>query len=109
MTLTNKIIAILLIIIFILIGYIIFTKQTDIVKPFDDSKLKEEVRLKDSVATYWEKESANWESLASEYSNKADSLQQLKSDIHEKYKDQYNFNATATNIQLDSIIRANWN
>ena len=104
----NYILAGLLLIIFALIAYIIFSAPIPEVTPFDETSLREQIRLKDSSATYWEADAISWHLIATDEQSRADSLAKLKSKIIKYYEDQYNFNSTATDLQLDSVIRANW-
>lgn len=105
---SNIILGVLLLIILGLITYIILTSDNPVVVPFDDTALREELRIKDSTATYWENQSFQLNALADSLQEKSDSLEALKPTIHEKYNDQINFNNSATIVQLDSVIRANW-
>lgn len=104
----NKIIAILLIIIFGLITYIIINGNTTEVIPFDETALREQLRLKDSTALYWQNQALYNDSIAVAFENKSDSLELLKSTTNEKYNKEINFNSSASIIQLDSIIRSSW-
>lgn len=79
-----------------------------VVEPFDEAPLREEIRLQDSIATYWQNNAIYWQDKADAFELKVDSLEALKPDIHENHDNQINFNATATDEQLDSVIRANW-
>lgn len=106
--LTNIIIAGLLVTVFILVAYIILKEPVKVVEPFDETPLRKEIAKKDSTARYWQDESAYQESRADHFELKVDSLEALKPKIHEDHDNQINFNATATDQQLDSVIRANW-
>lgn len=99
---------IMLLTIFGLVAYIIISEPVPVVEPFDEGPLREEIRLKDSVATFWEAESATWQEAAKIAEDKVDSLETLKQPIYENHSDQIKFNASATDQQLDSVIRANW-
>jgi hypothetical protein len=105
---TNLILGILLVLIFGLIAYIIFSEPVKVIEPFDDSFLREEIRLQDSTSNYWQNNSKYWESKADSFELKVDSLEALKSDVYEKYDKQIELNNTANAHQLDSFIRANW-
>ena len=105
---TNKILAILLIIIFGLITYIIINSSTEEVIPFNETQLREELRLKDSTAFYWQNKAIYYDSLANTFEHKSDSLELLKTTTNEKYYKQKHFIDTANILQLDSIIRSNW-
>jgi hypothetical protein len=105
---SNYIIGAALLVIFGLIAYIIFSSPVKIVEKFDEAPLREEIRLKDSLAGHWEQEAEAWSHIARTAEDKVDSLEQLKPQIYENHSNQINFNATATDQQLDSVIRANW-
>lgn len=95
-------------VIFTLVVILIARKPNGIVEPFDDTELREEIRVKDSIAEYWQAVSEYWEAVAVVSEAKSDSLQSLKPTIKYKYEKIYEFNATANNSQLDSVIRSNW-
>ena len=97
-----------LIVIFSLIANIIFSEPIKVVEKFDEAPLREQIRLRDSVADHWEQESEAWSHIARIAEDKVDSLEKLKPQIYEKYKKQRNFADTASNVQLDSFIRSNW-
>jgi hypothetical protein len=105
---TNLILLILLIVIFGLILYIIFKEPIKTVEAFDEGPLREKIRLQDSTATYWKETSEAWKTIATKAEAKVDSLEQLKPGIYEDHDGQINFNANASDSQLDSVIRANW-
>ena len=105
---TNIIIGTALLVIFALIAYIIINEPIRVVEAFDEGPHREQIRLRDSVADHWEKESQAWTHVAHLLENKVDSLEKLKSQIYEDHNDQINFNSTATIQQLDSVIRSNW-
>jgi hypothetical protein len=108
MTRANWIIIGLLGVIFTLVVILIVRKPATIVEPFDDSALREEIRLKDSVALYWELEAGLWHDFADSTLVLADSLENSKPTIKKFYHEKYKFNSTATTVQLDSVIRTNW-
>lgn len=108
MSKSNYILGALLLIIFGLIGYIILSDPGNDVESFDETELRKQIALRDSVATFWEAEAESWHGIANEEQDKADSLELYKPKIIKYYEDQYNFNATASDMQLDSVIRANW-
>tara|TARA_R110002167_G_scaffold72625_1_gene204028 strand:+ start:333 stop:662 length:330 start_codon:yes stop_codon:yes gene_type:complete len=105
---TNIIFGILLIVIFALVTYIIFSEPTIIGEAFDESSLREEIRLEDSTSGYWQKESIAWHNIANVLGNKSDSLANLKPSIKYYYNEKYTFNTNATTNQLDSVIRSIW-
>ena len=88
--------------------FMIFNQPTPIVEPFDDSQLREEIRIQDSIANHWKQESTKWQSVAAIFGHKSDSLEHLKPSIIYYYGKKYTFNANATSSQLDSVIRASW-
>lgn len=98
----------LLAIILILAVLLIVRKPNPVVEPFDDTQLREEIRVKDSIADYWQAVSEYWEAIAVVSEAKSDSLQSLKPTIKYKYEKIYEFNAIANDSQLDSVIRSNW-
>jgi hypothetical protein len=97
-----------LLIIFSLIAYIIFNKPVKQIEVFDEAPYRKEIRLKDSIADHWEQEAKAWSYIARIAEDKVDSLEQLKPQIYENHDDQINFNTTANDQQLDSVIRSNW-
>ena len=105
---SNIILGILLIIIFGLTAYIIFSDPVEVVEAFDEGPLREEIRLQDSIANHWQEESEAWQNIARIAEDKVDSLESLKPKIYEDHDSQINFNSTATDQQLDSVIRSNW-
>ena len=98
----------LLLVIFSLVLYIILSGPSVVVEPFDEGPLREKIRLQDSTAVYWKQEAEAWETIAGILEAKSDSLEKLKPKINEDHDNQINFNSTATDLQLDSVIRANW-
>jgi len=108
MTKPNKTLIALLAIIFVLVVYIIFKSGPSDDESFDPTALREEIRIKDSTATYWEQEATAWETMAGVLGNKSDSLGKLKPTIKHYYHEKYTFNANANTFQLDSVIRASW-
>ena len=98
----------MLLIILGLIIYIIVSEPTPVVEPFDEGPLREQIRLTDSVANHWQEESEAWQNVARIAEDKVDSLESLKPKIYEDHDSQINFNSTATDQQLDSVIRSNW-
>ena len=105
---SNIILAGLLITIFGLITYIIFSSPTTVVEPFDEIPFRKEIARRDSIATHWQDVSQAWQAIALRAEDKIDSLKQLKPDIYINHDNQINFNSTASNNQLDSVIRSNW-
>ena len=105
---TNIVIGTALLIIFGLISYIILSDPVKIVETFDEAPLREQIRLRDSIADHWEKESEAWRNVARIAEDKVDSLEKLKPQIYENHNTQINFNSTASDHQLDSVIRSNW-
>lgn len=106
---TNNIAYIILIGIILIMGYfMIFKTPAPIVEPFDDSALREEIRVQDSIGSYWHQQSDLWQHEAEVLGHKSDSLEKLKPSIKEYYNEKYNFNRNANITQLDSVIRANW-
>lgn len=100
---------IVLIGIILVMGYfLIFDSPETVVEEFDDSALREEIRLLDSTSLHWEEEAAAWQNLANIAGDKSDSLENLKPTIINYYNEKYTFNASATVLQLDSVIRSNW-
>jgi hypothetical protein len=88
--------------------FMIFSSPETVVEEFDDSALREEIRLADSTSNYWEEEAASWQSLADNEKHKVDSLEKFKPSIKIYYEEKYTFNANADILQLDSVVRANW-
>jgi len=105
---TNIVFAVLLGIILIMGYFLIFNQPAPIVEPFDDSVLREEIRIQDSIGTYWQQESALWQLRAEELGHRSDSLEKLKPSIKNYYNEKYLFNSNADINQLDSIIRTSW-
>ena len=110
MSKTNWIISGLLAVILVLAAILIFRKPNTVtvVEPFDDTELREQIRVKDSVATYWESEAARWHSVADSAIAVSDSLETFKPGIKKHYDGIYKTIPDANVIGLDSIIRANW-
>lgn len=105
----NNILYFLLVIILILTVIIIFRKPTTVTpEPFDDSSLRHELAVKDSIIQIYMTQSIYFQNLADKALAKSDSLESLKDQIYEDFNKQYDFNVHATNQQLDSVIRANW-
>lgn len=100
--------AILIGIILVMGYFLIFRKPATIVEPFDETPLRNEIAKKDSISNHWEQEAAAWQNLANIEGDKADSLEKYKPSIKYYYEKKYTFNANATVLQLDSVIRANW-
>ena len=88
--------------------FMIFNSSETIVEEFDDSELREEIRLADSTSLHWKEEAAAWQNLANVAGDKSDSLEKFKPSIKYYYNEKYTFNANADILQLDSVIRANW-
>lgn len=108
-TQSTKIAFAVLIGIILIMGYfLIFNQPAPVVEPFDDSTLREEIRIQDSIGSYWKQESLLWQTLAVKLESKNDSLEKLKPSIINYYNEKYIFNANADINQLDSVIRANW-
>lgn len=105
---TNIIIGILLLIVFGLVAYLIFSAPIEEVTPFDETALREQIKMQEDLTKHWQDESEVWQNKATLALDKVDSLEKLKPQIYEDYNDQIDFNSTATNQQLDSVIRANW-
>lgn len=104
----NIIIGILLLIVFGLVAYLIFSAPIEEVKPFDESHFREEIIKQRALARHWEEEATTWQNTAYAAEAKADSLESLKPDIYEDHNDQFDFNINADDNQLDSVIRSNW-
>ena len=88
--------------------FMIFNSPDTVVEKFDDSILKEKIRLLDSTSTHWEDEATTWQNLANIEGDKADSLEKFKPSIKYYYEKKYTFNTNADILQLDSVIRTNW-
>lgn len=108
MTHRSNIAFILLVAIIIGLIYYITTLDNVEVEPFDDSALREEIRILDSTSLHWQEMSAQWQALADSLSNENDSLEKQKPSIKYYYDQKYKFNHNATTHQLDSVIRAIW-
>lgn len=90
-------------------GYIIIFKNKPIeVEIFDDSILRKEIELADSLALSWQNKALTWKRIAIDAEKYSDSLENLKPLIQNHYDTVYKFIPNGTSIQLDSIIRANW-
>lgn len=104
----TKIIAGLLLVIFALIVYIIMRAPDVVVEPFDEKPLRDEIARRDTAIAYWSKKAKDhyWQSVMLQ--NRADSLEETKVVIKHHYHEIYRDIPTASNQQLDSIIRTNW-
>ena len=98
----------LLVTVFILIGYLVLQGSDEVIVPFDETPLRKEIHEKDSLLTVYQDEAATWHNIAQTAINTADSLSHLTPEIKHHYHEIYKFNSTASNSQLDSVIRANW-
>ena len=87
---------------------LIIRKPKVIVEPFDDSALLEQIRLKDSAATYWEADATYWLNISVDHERRADSLENIKTNTKNEYSPIYQAIPGATATQRDSILRANW-
>ena len=108
MSKTNIVIGTALLVILGLISYIIINEPIRVIDAFDEAPLREQIRLRDSIADHWEQESEAWRLVARIAEDKVDSLEKLKPQIYEDHNNQINFNSTATDQQLDSVIRSAW-
>ena len=99
---------VLLGIILVLLYILIFRQPTTIVEPFDDTELREQIRLKDSTASYWEENALYWLGVSADHEQRADSLENIKTNIKNEYSPTYKAIPGATATQRDSILRANW-
>ena len=100
--------AILIGIILVMGYFLIFNKPDVVVEAFDEAPLREEIRLSDSTSLHWKEEAAVMQALADSEKHKSDSLEKLKPSIKIYYEKKYTFNANASLVQLDSVVRANW-
>ena len=98
----------MLLIIFALVAYMIFSEPVKVIEPFDETPFREEIARQDSIADLWKEEFIKQQTIAKEALNKVDSLEKLKPSINEDHDNQINLNASASDQQLDSVIRANW-
>ena len=96
--------------IILILGYILIFRKPDPigVEPFDDTELRKEIAVSDSIAKHWENKAQQFQVDARYYEAKADGLELLKPQIHNYYDQIYSFNSTASSSELDSVIRANW-
>jgi len=107
----NKIyivIASMLLIIFGLITYIIFSKENSKINKFDETKLREQIKQADSNALYWSNQALYWQNVSDTLKHKSDSLEAIKIKNKIKTDDKIKFNNSANILQLDSIIKSNW-
>jgi len=88
--------------------FLIFGSPETVVEEFDESQLREQIRLADSTSLHWEEESVAWHNLANILGDKSDSLETFKPSIKYYYNEKYTFNTNATTNQLDSVIRSIW-
>jgi hypothetical protein len=93
--------------VFALIYYVSVLEGREI-EPFDESPLREEIRLLDSTSTHWQEEAVIWQNIANIAEDKSDSLEKFKPSIKYYYEKKYTFNTNADILQLDSVIRTNW-
>lgn len=105
----NNIYFAILIGIILVMGYfMIFSSPETVVEEFDEGPLREEIRLADSTSIHWKLIADSTLQVAEAAKHKADSLEEHKPDIKKYYDEKYDFNANASLMQLDSVIRANW-
>ena len=83
--------AILIGIILVMGYFLIFNQPDPVVEPFDEGPLREEIRIQDSIGTHWQKQSAEWETKATQLGHKSDSLETLKPTIKNYYNEKYIF------------------
>ncbi len=101
-TKTNIIIGALLIGVLIL-GYIVIYRKSDtVVELFDDTELRDSIKIAQQNAVYWE-------DYAHGVERERDLIKEQKQKVRYVYKPQYIYiNNTANIDQLDSVIRTNW-
>ena len=104
-----KILLAVLFFIILIQGYILIFKNESVqIELFDDSALRKEIELADSLTLSWQNKALNWKRMAINAEKYSDSLENLKPLIQYHYDTVYKFIPNGTTIQLDSIIRANW-
>lgn len=91
-----------------LLYLLFFNKEEVTVEPFDDSALRLEIQVKDSLADHWQDIARTQQIIALKALSERDSIEVSKTNTKIYYREIYKFNSTATNSQLDSVIRANW-
>lgn len=104
---SNHILYILLVIILVLAGIIIFRKPVK-ESGSEITKLKNSIVKKDSLIKAYQQDADTYEQKAQDFTDKIDSLNQVKQRVKHIYHDIYKDINTAGNKRLDSIIRANW-
>ena len=105
---TQIVLAILFLIILVQSFVLGFRTGKSTVSTADVDALKGQIQVKTDVAKFWEKKASEYKATADKAISKSDSLEKLKPIIKHYYHETYKFIPTATNKQLDSIIRANW-
>lgn len=105
---TQIALAVLLLIIFVQSFILVFRTNKSAVSTDNVDALKEQIKVKVDVAKFWEEKASEYKSVADKAIAKSDSLEKIKPIIKHYYYETYKFIPTATNKQLDSIIRANW-
>jgi len=104
----TSIIIVVLILIVLIEAVVLFTRPVSIITPFDDSQLRREISILDSTSSFWESRSLHWALYADSVMKINTDLENQKPIIQIQYRERYNFNNSASTIQLDSVIRANW-
>jgi hypothetical protein len=95
-------------IILVLIYYISVSDSGNVVEPFDDSKIRNQIRQRDSLINIYELRFDSLMSISDSLTSVNDSLENIKPDIENQYDEIYKFNRDANATQLDSVIRASW-
>lgn len=86
----------------------ILSKPAPIIEPFDDSALKKEIELRDSIIEQWESSALYWQSISEIAMKKVDSLESLKPKVKHHYHEIYKDISDGTVVYLDSLIRSRW-
>jgi hypothetical protein len=98
----------MLVIIIGLVYYITLGDSGSVVEPFDDSKIRNQIRQRDSLIGIYEMRFDSLMSISDSLTSVNDSLENIKPAIQNQYDEIYKFNRSANATQLDSVIRASW-
>jgi len=105
---TNIVLVTLILIILVQSIVLVFRTGRSNPQTNDVQALKEQVKVKESQVKFWEEQANDYKTLADKAIAKSDSLEKLKPIVKHFYHETYKFIPSASNKQLDSLIRSNW-
>ena len=101
------IIALLSLVIIVETGILLW-KPDSIVKPFDDTLLREDIENKNKLINFWQSKSERLSKAVDSINVMIDSLEAIEPVIKHHYHEIYLDIPNASNAKLDSILRSNW-